>query len=99
MADFKKISDRLTSAFVSSGMDESVAKEVAFHLADWSDDAEGLVDTWHNLDQVDDERLLNSIYRFLAHVPNHVAAAKKLVGMGPIEDVFNVGVVVEDEDD
>jgi hypothetical protein len=34
----------------------------------------------------------------LAHVPNHVAAAKKLVGLGPMEDAFEVGFLVEDAD-
>ena len=99
MPDFKQILDRVTAALVSSGMEEGVAKEIAFHMADWADDLEELREIWHNLDQVNDERLRGFIYSFLAHVPNHVAAAKKLAGLGPIEDIFNVGVLEEDEEE
>jgi hypothetical protein len=99
MSNFKQISDRVANTFISSGMEESRAKELAFHMADWSNDVEELVNIWHNLDQIDDERLLDFIYQFLAHVPNHIAAAKKLIGLGAIEDIFNVGVLIEDEDD
>ena len=38
-----------------------------------------------------------SFFSSLAHVPDHVAAAKKLAGVGPIEDIFGVGVLIEDE--
>ena len=36
--------------------------------------------------------------RFLAYVPNHVAAAQKIVGLGPMKDIFEVGILVEDAD-
>ena len=46
--------------------------------------------------QTPDEEVRASIIQFLTHVPNHLAAAKKLIGLGPIEDVFGVGVDKED---
>jgi hypothetical protein len=45
-----------------------------------------------------DDEILSTVIQFLAHVPNHVAAAKKLAGIGPIEDIFKVGVLEEDEE-
>ena len=68
-------------------------------MADWSEDLEELHRAWHNLESTDDEQLSKVIYLFLAHVPNHLAAAKKLIGYGPIEDTFKVGALEEDEED
>jgi hypothetical protein len=48
-------------------------------------------------EEFSDEQVLDVTIRFLAHVPNHVAAAKKLAGLGPIEDLFEVGVHKEDD--
>ena len=31
-------------------------------------------------------------------IRNHVAAAKKLAGIGPIEDIFEAGVLEDDEE-
>jgi hypothetical protein len=44
------------------------------------------------------DQIVDIVIRFLAHVPNHVAAAKKLVGLGPMEDIFEVGILIEDAD-
>ena len=97
MPTSKQISERVAAALISSGLEEGRATEVAFHMADWVDDLERLRELWHNLDGVSDEKLRVAIYQFLAHVPNHLAAAKKLSGLGAIEDTFNVGVLTEDE--
>jgi hypothetical protein len=51
-----------------------------------------------NPDAFTNDQVFDIVLRFLAHVPNHVAAAKKLAGLGPIEDIFGVGVLVEDAD-
>jgi hypothetical protein len=98
MPDFKEIQDRV-AAVLSPDVGADVAREIAFHMADWSENLEELHHAWHNLNSIDDERLGRVIYTFLAHVPNHVAAAKKLIGCGPIEDIFKVGVLAEGEED
>ena len=98
MSSFKEIQDRV-AAILSEDLGSDRAREVGFHMADWSDDLEELHRAWHNLDGVDDEQLSRLIYKFLAHVPNHLAAAKKLIGYGPIEDIFKVGVLEEDKED
>ncbi|HKG12087.1 MAG TPA: hypothetical protein VKB12_02065 [Pyrinomonadaceae bacterium] len=98
MSDFKEIQDRV-AAVLSADLGGDRAREVGFHMADWSGDLEELHSAWNNLDGLDDEQLSKLIYKFLAHVPNHLAAAKKLIGYGPIEDTFEVGVLEEDDED
>jgi len=74
------------------------AKDIGFHMTDWDSDVEELVALYENPDAFTNDQIVDVVLRFLAHVPNHVAAAKKLVGLGPIEDTFGVGVLVEDAD-
>jgi hypothetical protein len=90
----KRIAEALSS---SLGMEIAEAGEVAFHLIDWKRDLDELVKIYEKADELGDEHIQEIVINFLAHVPNHVAAAKKLVGLGPIEDVFNVGVLKEDD--
>jgi hypothetical protein len=92
-----RVSDRLTTVFIASGLEEQRATNIAFHLTDWTSDIIELTRIWQDIEQISDAELEGFVYKFLAHVPNHVAAAKKLIGLGPIEDVFNVGVLEEDE--
>jgi len=80
-------------------MEMAEASEVAFHLTDWKHNLDELAQIFENADELSDDHIQRTVIKFLAHVPNHIAAAKKLVGLGPIEDVFNVGVLKEDEDD
>ena len=98
MPGFKELQDRVAGV-LSSDLGEATAREVAFHMADWFDKLEELHHAWHTLENIEDEQLSKIIYAFLAHVPDHLAAAKKLIGYGPIEDIFKVGVLEEDEDD
>jgi hypothetical protein len=84
---------------LSSSLDMAQAGEVAFHLTDWKHNLDELVEIYEKADELGDEYIQKIVMSFLAHAPNHIAAAKKLIGLGPIEDVFNVGVLKEDEDD
>ena len=52
---------------------------------------------YSNIGETNDERLQSTLIQFLAHVPDHLAAAKKLIGLGPITDVFGIGALEEDE--
>ena len=80
-------------------MDSPVAaQEVAFHMTDWDNNLEDLIRLYENPDAFSDDEIVGFVLHFLAHVPNHVAAAKKLAGIGPIEDIFNVGVLVDEAD-
>ena len=92
----KRIAEALTS---SLGLEMAEASEIAFHITDWKENLDELVEVYEKADELSDDHIQRTVIKFLAHVPNHIAAAKKLVGLGPIEDVFNVGVLKEDEDD
>ncbi|HEX7176153.1 MAG TPA: hypothetical protein VF240_12905 [Pyrinomonadaceae bacterium] len=98
MVDEQKLRDRITRALLSLEMKEKCANDVAFHMTDWVKDFEELAAVWKNPAQFGDDQVTKAIYGFLAHVPNHLNAATKLVGMGPIEDVFGVGIFEEDKD-
>ena len=76
----------------------AVSKDIAFHMTDWDHDLDDLIKLYENPDAFSDGEIVKILLQFMAHVPNHVAAAKKLAGMGPIEDIFDVGVLIEDDD-
>jgi len=96
-ASFGQMLERVTRALVSLGIDEKRAKDVAFHMSDWKIDLDEWAAVWENPDAFDDEKLTDVIYGFLIHVPNHVNAAKKLLELGPIEDIFGVGIFEDKE--
>jgi hypothetical protein len=98
MAGEELFKDRIAAAFAADGYEDHLAQDLAFHMTDWNAELEQLSSLYRNIDSVNDEEISRVIFRFLAHAPNHIAAAKKLIGFGPIEDIFGVGVLEEDED-
>jgi hypothetical protein len=66
-------------------------------MTDWDHNVDDLVKLYKHPESFSDDEILSIIIQFLAHVPNHVAAAKKLAGLGPVEDIFKVGVLAEHE--
>ncbi len=91
--------ERIRTALVADGIDAERATEISFHLTDWYTDLVDLHKLLDEIDQYSDEQIGHILMRFLAHVPNHVAAAKKLIGLGPIEDVFGVGILEDETSD
>ena len=75
-----------------------VGREIAFHMTDWDHNLEQLVRFYEQPESLSNDEVQSLVIEFLAHVPNHVAAAMKLSGIGPITDVFEVGVFEEDEE-
>ncbi|MGI9262770.1 MAG: hypothetical protein ACR2QR_12075 [Woeseiaceae bacterium] len=71
--------------------------DIAFHMTDWLADLE----EWHTYCQspetLDAEQTIELLIRFLVHVPNHLAAASKLLTNIPVTDIFEVGATTEDE--
>jgi hypothetical protein len=92
-----RVKDLITAAAELCGITDTAAKEIAFHMTDWDDDLERMVRLYKDCENMTPDEALEILLRFLAHVPNHLAAAKKLVGYGPIEDIFKVGVLEEDQ--
>lgn len=89
---------KITAAFTELIEDAEVAQDIAFHITDWDHDLADLVRLYQQPEQVSDDEVVKIILGFLIHVPNHIAAAKKLAGCGPIEDTFKVGVLEEDSE-
>lgn len=96
MESAERVRNRIATAFASSGLSPEVVDGIAFHMTDWKQDLEELVRLYEKSDLLADDEVRKILIRFLAHVPNHVAAAKKLTGLGPVEDVFGAGVLRED---
>jgi hypothetical protein len=97
MRKVEKLRERIAQAFAASTGEQEIADEIAFHVTDWAENVDDLIRLYEQAETLSEEEIRKIILQFLSHVPNHVAAAKKLVGMGPIEDVFGVGVHEEDE--
>ena len=85
------IRQRIESAFAGELPDE-VAADIAFHMTDWVDDLKLLADKYARIGAFDRGEIRRFVIQFLAHVPNHLNAAKKLSGVGPTEDVFEAGI-------
>lgn len=95
--DGKLIEERIRSALrKETELSEMVANDIAFHMADWLDDLARYVDFCSEPDKWKDEGIDEMLLAFLVHVPNHVAAASKLLTGIPVTDVFGVGAI-EDE--
>jgi hypothetical protein len=76
----------------------SVAFDISFHMTDWLSDVKELLRVYSNIDNLSDDEITNFVYRFVAHVPNHLNAAMKLTGMGPVRDVFGANIFEEDDE-
>jgi hypothetical protein len=97
MQSREDVKKRIAAAFSEFELEAQAVEDIAFHMTDWKENLEEMVRLYEQPERLSDEQVQHIILVFLAHVPNHVAAAKKLLGLGPIEDVFEVGVLVEDE--
>ena len=90
----EQLRDRIAKIFTDS-MEETpeVARDIAFHMTDWDHNLEDIVRLYEQQEKLSDDEIIDIIIQFLAHVPEHVAAAKKLAGVGPITDIFEVGLL------
>ena len=91
-----KIQQRIQTAFEEMEETKSVAHDIAFHMTDWLSDIQDLQKTYSNIDNLSNYEITSFVYKFLAHVPNHLNAAMKLSGIGKVEDVFGVGIFEDD---
>ena len=93
----KEIQARIKKAFESSAIPDEMAFDISFHMTDWFGDIRKMQKQFANFDELSDDEITGFIIAFLAHVPNHLNAAKKLVGLGPVEDIFKLGIFEDDE--
>ena len=94
----KVIRERISNVFQNEfEMPRETADGIGFHMTDWLGDVEELLNIYSHINETSDEDISAFVLRFLAHVPNHLNAAMKLAGLGPVTDVFEVGIFKEDE--
>ncbi|MBI5646780.1 MAG: hypothetical protein HY962_07590 [Ignavibacteriae bacterium] len=70
-----------------------MVEDICFHMTDWRSDLEMLASFFDAPNRYTDDEVVELLYIFLVHVPNHVAAAAKLLCGIPVEDIFDVGAV------
>ncbi len=87
-----KLQQRIQTAFEEIGETKSVAHDIAFHITDWLSDIKDLQKIYSNIETLSNDEITGFVYKFLAHVPNHLNAAMKLSGIGKVEDVFGVDI-------
>jgi hypothetical protein len=75
-----------------------ICRDIGFHMADWLDDYEKLGQVFDVSTELSTEQIQEIVSGFLIHASNHIAAAKKLAGFGPMEDMFQLGILEEDEE-
>jgi hypothetical protein len=73
-------------------------QDIVFHMTDWIDDLVELFKLYMNPDKYKNKKVVDILVDFLVHVPNHVAAASKLLLDQSISDTWNLGVADEDKD-
>jgi hypothetical protein len=69
-----------------------VARDIAFHLTDWASDAAFIIAVTLFPERFTPKEIRDGVELFIAHAPNHVAAAAELGGF-PVADIFGTGVV------
>lgn len=95
--DLAAIRERIEQAARDAGeLSPDVARDVAFHMTDWLADLAAYMAFCRDPQSLDAERLHELLLDFLSHVPNHVAAAGKLVADTQVRDIFGVGAVAKD---
>lgn len=91
-----KIQKRIQTAFEEIEETKAFAHDIAFHMTDWISDINDLQEIYSNIEMVSNDEITGFVYKFLAHVPNHLNAAMKLSGIGKVEDVFGVNLFEDD---
>jgi len=92
--DQKRISLAIQSALEQQDYGSAkLRREIAFHMTDWLGDLEEWTAFCSRSDRLDSDAIADLLTGFLVHVPNHVAAASKLMTGIPVSDIFNVGAV------
>jgi hypothetical protein len=92
--DSKSINDRIRDVILrESELPVSDADHVAFHMTDWLEDLANFAQFCAEPDQWNDKEAQDMLVAFLIHVPNHVAAAAKILTGIPVTDIFGVGAV------
>lgn len=95
--NYQRINKRIADAYAAEfELSPEICRDIAFHMTDWLDDFEELAQVFDVSKEMSEEQIQKIVSGFLIHASNHIAAAKKLAGFGPMEDIFQVGILEED---
>ena len=73
--------------------DSAVARDIAFHMTDWLQDLGAFTEFCVAPDSLEEGQVTDLLMGFVAHVPNHVAAARKLLMDEPLGDIFGLEIL------
>lgn len=98
--DAKVFKERIRGVMLREiGLSSAAADDVTFHMTDWLDDLVSFSGFCAEPDKWKDEEIKDILLSFLIHVPNHVAAASRLLTGFPVTDVFGVGSIEDGSDE
>jgi len=90
--DRDKIRKKIELSLQSSGnYENNTCKDIAFHMTDWLNEMDALCQFYQKPEEYEHPEEI--LMKFLVHVPNHLAAASKLLTGTGVADIFNVGSV------
>ena len=95
-APARQIQAALDAALAAEGLPDERRQEIAFHMTDWLADLEAWQQFCADPRGLAPEAVQELLTGFLVHVPNHLAAARRLYLGLPMEDVFGVGILEDD---
>lgn len=93
-----QVRDALKTMLVEQGYEPGDRRDqIVFHMTDWLDDLARWAEICEKPEKFDAGHIEKVLTGFLLHVPNHVAAASKLMLDVPVADVFNVASTGDDD--
>ncbi len=93
--DEKAIVSSIEKAMKKMDLTDEKAHDIAFHMTDWLEDLAKLQKYYEAPEKLSSDEASDLLMKFLLHVPNHIAAAMKLISDFPVTDIFEVGAVSE----
>jgi hypothetical protein len=91
---YKRIKKKIEQSLKAIGdYDDNQIKDIAFHMVDWIGELDALAGLFENPEEYEAKEVERIIIGFLVHVPNHIAAASKLMIDQSVSDIFGVGAV------
>jgi hypothetical protein len=89
-----KIREALDQALADFGIESDELRHyITFHMTDWLDELNSYSHFCADPSSFESSDAQSLLLQFLTHVPNHLAAASKLLLGIPVTDVFDVGAV------
>jgi hypothetical protein len=76
----------IISSFKDSGFSEQERYDLAFHLTDWVEDLQHVVDFLESPEKYSDEQIRETIIAFVIHAPYHLNHAADILIDGPVQD-------------